>query len=126
MQVWRRPHELFVLQEEFLHNSTVSFILFKMCFFSRRCNIAQQFLWAVAPEGQAESLVELPIGENFNVDATTKLQTFGLMITAEPHQRVALPSPVIVAENALRRGTEGSVGVSQIEYSGDAGTLYVS
>ena len=82
-------------------------------------------LWAVAPEGQAESLVELPIGEKFNADATTKLQTFGLMITAEPHQRVALPSPVIVAENALRRGTEGNVGVSQIDYSGDAGTLYV-
>jgi outer membrane protein OmpA-like peptidoglycan-associated protein len=82
-------------------------------------------LWAVAPEGQAESLVELPIGGKFNVDATTKLQTFGLMITAEPHQRVALPSPVIVAENSLRNGTEGRSGVSRIEYSGDPGTLYV-
>jgi outer membrane protein OmpA-like peptidoglycan-associated protein len=82
-------------------------------------------LWAVAPEGQAESLVELPISSKFNVDATTKFQTFGLMITAEPHSRVALPSPVIVAENALRKGTEGRVGVSQIEYSGDPGTLYV-
>lgn len=82
-------------------------------------------LWAVAPEGQAESLVELPINSKFNVDATTKLQTFGLMITAEPHARVALPSPVIVAENALRRGTEGNVGISQIEYSGDSGSLYV-
>jgi outer membrane protein OmpA-like peptidoglycan-associated protein len=82
-------------------------------------------LWAVAPEGQAESLVELPIGGKFSVDATTKLQTFGLMITAEPHQRVALPSPVIVAENGLRSGTEGRIGVSRIEYSGDPGTLYV-
>jgi len=82
-------------------------------------------LWAVAPEGQAESLVELPISSKFNVDATTKFQTFGLMITAEPHPRVALPSPVIVAENALRKGTEGRIGVSQIEYSGDPGTLYV-
>jgi len=82
-------------------------------------------LWAVAPEGQAESLVELPISSKFNVDATTKLQNFGLMITAEPHASVALPSPVIVAENALRRGTEGSIGISQIEYSGDSGTLYV-
>jgi outer membrane protein OmpA-like peptidoglycan-associated protein len=82
-------------------------------------------LWAVAPEGQAESLVELPISSKFNVDATTKFQTFGLMITAEPHSRVALPSPVIVAENALRRGTVGRMGVSQIEYSGNPGTLYV-
>jgi outer membrane protein OmpA-like peptidoglycan-associated protein len=47
------------------------------------------------------------------------------MITAEPHQRVALPGPVIVAENALRSGTEGRIGVSRIEYSGDPGTLYV-
>lgn len=82
-------------------------------------------LWAVAPEGQAESLVELPISSKFKVDATTKLQTFALMITAEPHARVALPSPVIVAENALRRGTEGNIGISQIEYSGDSGMLYV-
>src|ERR1041384_187419 len=82
-------------------------------------------LWAVAPEGQAESLVELPISNKFNVDATTKLQNFGLMITAEPHARVALPSPVIVAENALRRGTEGNIGISKIEYSGDSGMLYV-
>jgi outer membrane protein OmpA-like peptidoglycan-associated protein len=82
-------------------------------------------LWAVAPEGQAESLVELPISSKFNVDATTKLQTFGLMITAEPHARVALPSPVIVAENSLRKGTEGRTGVSQIEYSGDSGAWYV-
>lgn len=82
-------------------------------------------LWAVAPEGQAESLMELPISSKFNVDATTKLQNFGLMITAEPHASVALPSPVIVAENSLRKGTEGNIGMSQIEYSGDSGSLYV-
>jgi hypothetical protein len=82
-------------------------------------------LWAVAPEGQAESLVELPISSKFKVDATTNFQTFGLMITAEPHARVALPSPVIVAENNLRKGTEGRTGVSKIEYSGDSGAWYV-
>lgn len=82
-------------------------------------------LWAVAPEGQAESLVELPISNKFKVDATTKLQNFGLMITAEPHASVALPSPVIVVENSLRNGTEGNIGISKIEYSGDSGSLYV-
>jgi outer membrane protein OmpA-like peptidoglycan-associated protein len=82
-------------------------------------------LWAVAPEGQAESLVELPISSKFDADATTKYQTFGLMITAEPHARVALPSGVIVAENAMRKGTEGRTTVSQIEYSGDSGVWYV-
>jgi outer membrane protein OmpA-like peptidoglycan-associated protein len=32
---------------------------------------------------------------------------------------------VIVAENTLRKGTEGGIEASRIEYSGDSGTLYV-
>ncbi|MEP7337830.1 MAG: OmpA family protein [Acidobacteriota bacterium] len=81
-------------------------------------------LWAVAPEGQAESLMELPIQKNFKIESTTKFQTFGLIITAEPHSRVELPSSVIVAENTLRKGTEGQITTSKIEYSGDPGTFY--
>jgi len=82
-------------------------------------------LWAVAPEGQTENLMELPIQSNFKIESTTKFQTFGLMITAEPHSGVALPGPVIVAENTLRKGTAGEISTSKIEYSGDPGTLYV-
>jgi len=82
-------------------------------------------LWAIAPEGQADNLAELPIKNEFDVDVTTSFQTFGLIITAEPHSAVKLPSPVIVAENTLRRGTEGVIQASRIEYSGDPGTLYV-
>jgi outer membrane protein OmpA-like peptidoglycan-associated protein len=81
-------------------------------------------LWAVAPEGQTENLMELPIQKNFKIEATTKFQTFGLIITAEPHSRVELPSSVIIAENTLRRGTEGMITTSKIEYSGDPGTFY--
>ncbi len=81
-------------------------------------------LWAVAPEGQAESLMELPIQKNFKIESTTKFQTFGLIITAEPHSRVELPSAVIVAENTLRKETEGQITTSKIEYSGDPGTFY--
>src|SRR6186997_2440284 len=44
-------------------------------------------LWAVAPEGQAENLMELPINKAFKIESTTKFQTFGLIITAEPHSR---------------------------------------
>lgn len=82
-------------------------------------------LWAIAPEGQADNLAELPVKNKFDVEVTTNFQTFGLIITAEPHSYVKLPSPVIVAENALRKGTEGGIQASQIEYSGDPGTLYV-
>jgi outer membrane protein OmpA-like peptidoglycan-associated protein len=82
-------------------------------------------LWAVAPEGQADNLAELPVKNKFDIEVTTAFQTFGLIVTAEPHSAVKLPSPVIVAENALRKGTEGQIEASRIEYSGDAGTLYV-
>jgi outer membrane protein OmpA-like peptidoglycan-associated protein len=82
-------------------------------------------LWAVAPEGQADNLAELPVKNKFDVEVTTNFQTFGLIITAEPHSYVKLPGPIIVAENALRKGTEGGIEASQIEYSGDPGTLYV-
>jgi outer membrane protein OmpA-like peptidoglycan-associated protein len=82
-------------------------------------------LWAVAPEGQADNLAELPARGKFDAEVTTNFQTFGLIITAEPHSYVKLPSPIIVAENALRKGTEGGIEASRIEYSGDPGTLYV-
>ncbi len=82
-------------------------------------------LWAVAPEGQAENLMELPIQKNFKIESTTKFQTFGLMITAEPHGRVELPSSMIVAENSLRKGSEATLTTSKIDYSGDPGTFYL-
>lgn len=81
-------------------------------------------LWAVAPEGQAENLGSLSNKGTLRIDATTSFQTFGLIITAEPHEAVKLPSPVIVAENALRKGTKGGIESSQIEYRGDTGDLY--
>lgn len=81
-------------------------------------------LWAVAPEGQTENLMELPIGKKFKIESTTKFQTFGLIITAEPHSRVELPSPMIVAANTLRSDTKGMISSSEIEYSGDPGTFY--
>lgn len=83
-------------------------------------------LWAIAPEGQADNLAELPIKTKIDIDVTTNFQTFGLIITAEPHSAVKLPSPVIVAENTLRRGTEGGIQTSSIDYSGDPGTFYVA
>ncbi|MBI1762374.1 MAG: OmpA family protein [Acidobacteria bacterium] len=81
-------------------------------------------LWAVAPEGQAENLMELPIQKNFKIESTAKFQTFGLIITAEPHSRVELPSSMIVAENTLGKATTGALTTSKIEYSGDPGTFY--
>jgi outer membrane protein OmpA-like peptidoglycan-associated protein len=82
--------------------------------------------WAVAPEGQAENLAELPHGKSFDVALTTSFPTFGLVVTAEPHSGVRLPSPLVVAENAAREDTEGILRTGRIEYGGSVGTLYAT
>jgi outer membrane protein OmpA-like peptidoglycan-associated protein len=83
-------------------------------------------VWAVAPEGQAENLAELPHSKDINVDFTTSSQTFGLIVTAEPHSAVRLPSPVVVAENAARPDTKGRLQTGRIEYGGAVADLYAA
>ncbi|HTG16679.1 MAG TPA: OmpA family protein [Blastocatellia bacterium] len=80
-------------------------------------------LWAVAPEGQADNLAELSMTGR-EIEVTTPYQTFGLIVTAEPHGLVRLPGPAVVAENILRKHTKGDITASQIEYRGDSGSLY--
>ncbi len=81
-------------------------------------------LWAVAPEGQAASLTEVPHSKSFNIETTTPFQTFGLIVTAEPHSEVTLPGPVIIAENAARKNTTGILRTGSIVYAGASGRLY--
>lgn len=82
--------------------------------------------WAIAPEGQADNLGELPVGyDRREIEFTTPYKTFGLIVTAEPHALVKLPGPAVVAENLLRKNTKGGITASQIEYRGDPGTLYI-
>ena len=44
-------------------------------------------LWAVTPEGRAANLGEIIVGDNnrAKVDVSTDLQTFALLVTAEPY-----------------------------------------
>lgn len=59
-------------------------------------------LWAISPDGAPTNLGEaLPTGGNKNVkmEVTVPLQTFGLIITAEPYFAVKVPSDVVVMEN---------------------------
>jgi len=81
-------------------------------------------VWAVTPEGQAESLTELPSGYSAEVQAMTTAQTFGLIITAEPHSAVKFPSPKVVAETTLPKNTTAGVTTTQAEYRGDSGSMY--
>src|SRR5262245_5552515 len=82
-------------------------------------------LWAVAPEGQSANLAELPHSKSFSMEVTTSFQTFGLIVTAEPHSAVGLPSPLVVAENVLRGDTAGRIQGSHLSYGAAAGSLYV-
>ena len=59
-------------------------------------------LWAISPEGRAVNLGELVLhGGSSSLSATTELQTFALVVTAEPYYSVAQPGNVVVLENAV-------------------------
>src|SRR6202521_3517999 len=66
-------------------------------------------LWAVTPEGRPKNLGEVLLnGNNSKLDVTTDLQTFGLIVTAEPYFAVTQPSDVVVMENFVRSDTQGT------------------
>lgn len=64
---------------------------------------ATYVLWAISPEGQVDNLGEIKRRGFFEFDSkisvTTKLQTFALIVTAEPHFLVTRPSQEIMLEN---------------------------
>lgn len=68
-------------------------------------------LWAVSPDGRASNLGELVVDKNGKgkLKATTQLQTFSLLITAEPYFSVRLPSELVVLENDTRKDTKGKI-----------------
>lgn len=62
-------------------------------------------LWAVSPEGRAVNLGELVFDHNHSrVKAITDMQTFGLIVTAEPYFAVSQPSNMVVMENVIPPG----------------------
>ena len=70
-------------------------------------------LWAITPEGRAERLGEIelksPDDHSAGLYATTDLQSFGLIVTAEPYFSVSQPSDVVVMENFVRSDTTGTL-----------------
>ncbi len=67
-------------------------------------------LWAITPEGLANNLGELQVHDGkSNLRASTKLQTFGMIVTAEPYFAVTFPSDAVVMENEARSDTRGAV-----------------
>jgi outer membrane protein OmpA-like peptidoglycan-associated protein len=67
-------------------------------------------MWAITPEGRATNVGEVLLnGDKSKLDATTELQSFGLIITAEPYFAVTQPSDVVVMENFVRQDTVGTI-----------------
>src|SRR6266540_2682416 len=81
-------------------------------------------VWAVTPEGQAENLMELPSGYAAEIQTQSSAQTFGVIISAEPHSAVKMPSKKVVAETALPKKSDYGVQTTQAEYRADKGNFY--
>jgi outer membrane protein OmpA-like peptidoglycan-associated protein len=77
-------------------------------------------LWAITPEGRAERLGEVTLkraeDKSAGLYATTDLQTFGMIVTAEPYFTVSQPSDVVVMENFIRKDTAGTLETVDAKY----------
>jgi outer membrane protein OmpA-like peptidoglycan-associated protein len=76
-------------------------------------------LWAVTPEGRPKNLGEVLLSggnDHSSMEVTTDLQTFGLIITAEPYFAVTQPSNVVVMENVISDKTVGTIEPINVHY----------
>src|ERR687890_1348006 len=86
-------------------------------------------LWAISPEGRADNLGELKrSGSQFidtKIDVTTPLETFALIVTAEPHHLVRTPSRMVVLENLPPRDPgEAQISTIPVQYIGNASDYF--
>ncbi len=70
-------------------------------------------LWGISTEGRATNLGEIVLNKHGKgeLKVTDALQTFGLVVTAEPYFAVSQPSDVVVLENVARKSSQ-----EQVEY----------
>jgi len=74
-------------------------------------------LWAITPEGRTSNLGEVLLnGTKSKLNVTTELQSFGMIMTAEPYFAVTLPSDVVVMENIIRADTRGTIEEVDAKY----------
>ena len=74
-------------------------------------------LWAITPEGRAENMGELFLeGDHAHLQAATELQTFGMIVTAEPYYAVTQPSDYVVMEGVVNKHTTGTIMPIEAKY----------
>lgn len=86
-------------------------------------------LWAISPEGHVDNMGEIKRGGSMFVssklDATTPLQTFALIVTAEPHFLVRTPSRMVVLENLPpQRLGNADIATVNVQYLGNASDYF--
>ncbi|MEO8049597.1 MAG: OmpA family protein [Acidobacteriota bacterium] len=78
-------------------------------------------LWAISPDGRPVNMGELTLdhygkGSDSAIKTTSEIQTFGMIVTAEPYYAVTQPSDVVVMENIVRKDTRGVVETIDAKY----------
>ncbi len=86
-------------------------------------------LWAISPDGHVDNLGEIKRSGSglidSKIDVTTPLQTFALIVTAEPHFLVHAPSRMVVMENlAPVRIKDAQLETSRIQYIGNSSDYF--
>ncbi len=86
-------------------------------------------LWAIAPDGRVDNLGEIKRGGSAYIasklDVTTPLQTFALIVTAEPHFLMKVPSRMVVLENiAPQRPGKSQVQTVNVQYIGNSSDYF--
>jgi hypothetical protein len=74
-------------------------------------------MWAISPDGRATNLGEFDVQHTKStLSATVELETFGLIVTAEPYFAVSQPSDAVVMENLFRKGPIGRIEAVEARY----------
>lgn len=74
-------------------------------------------LWAITPEGSASNLGEVIVnGTSAKLKASTNLQSFGLIVTAEPYFAIGMPSEAVIVENIILSDTTGKIEAVDAKY----------
>lgn len=86
-------------------------------------------LWAISPDGTVDNLGEIKRSGSAvvdsKIDVTTPLQTFALIVTAEPHFLVRAPSRMVVLEN-IRPNTprDAQIETVPVTYIGNSSDYF--
>jgi outer membrane protein OmpA-like peptidoglycan-associated protein len=86
-------------------------------------------LWAISPSGAVDNLGEIKRGGSpyiaSKLDVTTPLQTFALVVTAEPHFLMKVPSRMVVLENiAPQRPGKSQMETVNVQYIGNSSDYF--